>query len=193
MIYRRYNIPDRRGYQINLITRTRTAQRTRLWAVSRLKKGDFMNKKLPLYKFIHAILFGAIYFVIESLYKGHWTDWRMFILSAVIGLIIGCLNELFSYDTDFVLQCFTGTLVALLCECIFGYQWNVIQGLALWDYANLPFSAVANQINLFFGVVWFVLSGICVILDDALHYYVWKHERPYYRIGQKRWYLPLRK
>ena len=153
-----------------------------------------MNKKLPIYKLVHAVLFGCIYFVLESIWKGHWTDWRMFVLSSVIGLIIGLQNELFTYDTDFILQCVTGTLVALLCECIFGYQWNVVEKLALWDYSNLPFSAVANQINLFFGLIWIVLSGVCVILDDALHYYVWENdgvsERPYYRIGVHKWYLP---
>lgn len=150
-----------------------------------------MKTKIILHKFIHCILFGCIYFILESIWKGHFTDWRMFVLSGIIGLSIGCINELFTYDTHFILQCFTGMLIALLCECIFGYQWNVIEQLALWNYSNLPFSAVADQINLFFAAIWFLLSAVCIILDDIMHYYVWKEgEPPYYRIGKKLLYLP---
>lgn len=156
-----------------------------------------MNKLIPIYKIIHALLFGSIYFVLECIWKCTLTDWRMFVLAAVIGVMIGCINDIFNYDTNFLLQCFLGTLIALLCECIFGYQWNVVQGLAIWDYSDLPFSAVAGQINLFFGLAWMFLSGVCIVLDDSLHYYVWKHDgkvdRPFYRIGEKRWYLPEKK
>lgn len=148
-------------------------------------------------RIFHAIVFGGVYFVLESIWKGHWTNWRMFLLSAVIGVFIGLINNLFSYDTDFRLQCIVGTLIALLSECIFGYQWNIIEGLALWSYSNPPLSyvsAVAGQINLVFALIWFVLSGVCVVLDDILHYYVCgDNEQPWYRIGDKKWYLPMKK
>ena len=75
----------------------------------------------------HMTIFGAIYFLIECIYKEHLTDWRMFVLAAVIGVLVGSINELFTYETDFILQCIVGMLVALLCECIFGYQWNVLK------------------------------------------------------------------
>lgn len=134
---------------------------------------------------IHAILYGFIYFLIESVWKQHWTDWRMFVLSAVIGLLIGCINEFFTYDTDLRLQCIVGMMIALLCECIFGWQWNIVEGLILWDYSNLPFSFVCNQINLFFAIAWLFLSFVCILLDDFL---VWKFHNtkvPYYKIGDK--------
>ena len=134
----------------------------------------------------HMIIFGGIYFLIECLWKGHLTDWRMFVLAAVIGVLIGSINEFFTYETDFILQCIVGTLIALICECVGGYQWNIVEGLAIWDYSSLPFSAVGGQINLFFAMAWMFLSGVCIILDDILVYYFHANEeRPYYRIGKR--------
>lgn len=134
--------------------------------------------------------FGGIYFCLESIWKSHWTDWRMFLLSGFIGLCIGGINNLFTYETDFLLQCIVGMLIALLCECIFGYQWNVVEGLELWNYSNPPLSylsAVAGQINLVFAVIWLGLSGVCIILDDWIWYYVLGHrdEKPYYQVFGK--------
>lgn len=137
-------------------------------------------------RFIHAFLFGFIYFLLESGYKGHWTDWRMFVLSAIIGILIGSMNELFTYDTDFKLQCIVGMLLALLCECIFGYQWNIIECRSIWNYTSLPLSAVAGQINFFFAVIWLFLSGVCIGLDDTIAWKFHKNsEVPYYKIGNK--------
>lgn len=137
---------------------------------------------------IHCLLFGTIYFLLESAWKGYWTNWRMFVLAGFIGLLIGSINELFTYETDLRLQCLVGMMISLLCECIFGYQWNIIEGLGLWNYSNPPlsyFSAVAGQINFFFALAWIVLSLVCIILDDLLSYYFCKDTDipPYYTIG----------
>ena len=128
------------------------------------------------------VIFGSIYFVIESIWKGKFTDIRMFFLSGFIGVVIGCINNTFSFDASFILQCITGTLVALLCECIFGYQWNVVECRNLWDYSSLPFSWVADQINLFFSVIWFVLSALCILLDDWIRWKWFGEEKPRYKL-----------
>ena len=39
------------------------------------------------------VIFGAIYFAIESIWKGHLTHWSMFVLAGVIGSLIGAINE----------------------------------------------------------------------------------------------------
>lgn len=135
-------------------------------------------------------IFGGIYFSLESFWKHHWTDWRMFLLSGFIGLCIGAINNLFTYETDFLLQCIVGMLIALLCECIFGYQWNIVEGLELWNYSNPPLSylsAVGGQINLLFAVMWLGLSGVCIFLDDWIWYYILGHrdKKPYYKVFGK--------
>lgn len=143
------------------------------------------------------LLFGGLYFLLESAWKGHWTDYRMFILSGVIGLLIGLINNFFTYETDILLQGIVGTLIALLCECILGYNWNVEQGLELWNYSSLPFSAVNDQINLFFAFIWLVLSITCVVVSDYVWWKLFKYKKdipPYYKLfGRKIFQFRLRR
>lgn len=128
------------------------------------------------------LTFGLIYFVIESVYKGHITDPRMIIMAGVIGVLIGLVNNLFSFDTNFILQSLVGTLIAVLAEGICGYQCNIVEHLELWDYSNLPLSFIGGQINLFFAIAWMLLSAICIVLDDYIRWKFFDEEKPYYII-----------
>ena len=144
------------------------------------------NRILRMFKtiFKHVCLFlvfGAIYFLIECLWKGTITNYRIFLMAGCLGVLIGLINNLFSFDTSFILQCFVGTLMATLGEAILGYQWNIIEGLKIWNYSTLPFSFVGNQINLFFSIAWMGLSGVCIVLDDYLRYWLFKEEKPHYK------------
>lgn len=130
-------------------------------------------------------IYGTIYFVIESIYKGHPTNLIMFVVGGIIGFLIGLINNLFNMDTNFILQCFVGTMIVLLVECILGYKLNIIEHKMLWDYSNVPFNFVGGQICLPFAVIWFILSGICIIIDDYLRYIIFKEEKPYYVIFNK--------
>lgn len=136
--------------------------------------------------FITAIFFSLTYFCIECVYKGKITDWRMGLLGGIIGLAVGLLNNVFTYETDILLQGLVGALITTLAEATLGYQWNIIEGLNIWDYSNLPFSAVNGQINLFFFIAWIFLSLVAVILDDLIDYYIFKNTQPpYYKLFGK--------
>lgn len=131
--------------------------------------------------------FGFLYFLLESIWKGYFTNWRMFVLAGIIGTIIGLLNNVFTYDTDFICQCLIGTQSAVLAEAIFGYHWNVEMGLGLWNYSNPPlsyFSFCSDQINLIFALLWVFLSAIAIVLADIIHCFIFNRvgERPYYKI-----------
>ena len=109
-------------------------------------------RKLIKYSILF-IIYGTIYFVIECIYKGKLTDWRMFILAGFIGIAIGLINNLFEMNTDFILQCFVGSMIATLSEAVGGYYWNIENNLGIWNYSSLPLSFVGGQINLFFYMV----------------------------------------
>jgi len=47
------------------------------------------------------LTFGAIYFILETLYKGHLTHWSMFVLGGVLGVLIGGLNEYLPWELPF--------------------------------------------------------------------------------------------
>lgn len=129
------------------------------------------------------LLYGGIYFIIECLWKHAISDWRMAVLGGVMGILIGLLNCFFTYNTDIFLQGIVGSLMVTLAEAVGGYQWNIVEGLGIWDYSALPLSGVNGQVNLFFSIGWFFLSLVCIFLDDAIDYYIVKHEGqepPYY-------------
>ena len=148
------------------------------------------NKILSIFKHItkFTVLFsvyGAIYFAIECLYKGHLTHPLMFIVGGIIGVFVGLINNLFDMNTDFILQCFVGMLIVLLIECIVGYQVNIIDQQMMWDYSRVPLNFVGGQICVPFAIAWFVLSGVCIVLDDYLRHWLFNEEEPYYLIFNK--------
>ena len=81
---------------------------------------------------------GGIYFFLKSFWKHDRTDWRMFLLSGFIDLGINGINNLFTYETDFLLQCIVGLLIVLLCERIFICRWNIVEGPGLSVVCILP-------------------------------------------------------
>ena len=142
-----------------------------------------------IFEYIALILtYGIIYFLIECIWKQSSSDWRMFILGGFIGFLIGLQNNVFTYDTDFVYQMIVGSLMVTLCEAIFGYQWNTVEGLEIWDYTNTIIYGVAGNVSLFFSLfAWTTLSGIVIILDDYIWHYIFKNgEKPYYIIFGKK-------
>lgn len=64
-----------------------------------------------------------------------------------------------------------------LSEAILGIRWNEL-GVYIWDYSSLPLSYVKGNVNLFFSIAWFILSGICIVLDDWLRYKLFKERKP---------------
>lgn len=141
-------------------------------------------KKILKYITLFSV-YGIIYFLIECLYKGCITHPLMFIIGGFIGVLIGLINNLFDMDTDFILQCLVGTMIVLLVECVVGYQVNIIGHHMIWDYSRVPLNFVGGQICLPFAGIWFILSGICIIVDDHLRYMFFNEERPYYVIGDR--------
>ena len=131
--------------------------------------------------------YGIIYYIIESIYKHHFTNYRMAILGGFLGLFIGIINNAFSFETDLILQGIIGSLSITLSEAVFGYQWNIIENLKIWDYSSLMFSGVGGQVSLIFSLfVWIPLSVSCVLLDDFINYYIMKiNPCPYYKIFGK--------
>ena len=150
-------------------------KKTILWIIEHLIKYSILF-----------LIYGIIYFTIETLYKGHLTSPLMFVIGGMMGVLIGMINNLFDMDTDFILQCLVGTMIILLIECIVGYQVNIVQCQTIWDYSKVPLNFVGGQICLPFAFAWFILSGICIILDDYLRYRLFNEEEPYYIIWNKR-------
>lgn len=125
-------------------------------------------------------IFGITYYIIEILYRG-FSHWTMFILAGILGCSIGLINEVLSWETPLWLQGMVGSVLVTLLELVFGMILNVWLELNIWDYSKLKFN-LFGQICLQFSLAWFALSLVAIIIDDYLRYYLFKEEKPRYKV-----------
>ena len=140
-----------------------------------------MKSNMILFK--HFILFwiGAfLYLFIEILYRGH-THWTMGVLGGACFVLIGLINEVFTWNTPIWLQGAIGSLIVTGLEFISGLILNVWLELSIWDYSQMPFNFM-GQICLYFTGAWFFISIVAIVLDDWLRYRLFDEEKPHYRL-----------
>lgn len=141
-------------------------------------------------------IYGTLYMLCELIWKGDYNKlhWSMFLLAALSGIIVGKLNNHFTYKMDLFCQCLIGGILVTLGEGIVGHIFNA--DYSIWDYRALPLSFWNHQINLFFSLIWsFILCPGAIFIDDIYDYYILKsQERPYYILcGKVLLVLPERK
>lgn len=130
----------------------------------------------------HLCLFGIgglIYYFIECLWRGY-SHWSMICCGGICFVIIGLLNELYTYDMSIVSQMFLSSIVITFNEFIFGCVFNLWLHFNVWDYSNQPYN-ILGQVCLLYTNLWFLLSIIAILLDDYLRYKLFKEEKPHYK------------
>ncbi len=133
------------------------------------------------YKELYLFGFGAVaYALIEVLFRGY-THWTMLIVGGVCFILIGAINEIFSYEFALVSQMFLSAVIVTTIEFVSGTVINEWFGLGVWNYSDMPYN-VNGQICLVFFCAWFFLSLIAIVLDDFLRYKLFGEERPHYKV-----------
>ena len=130
--------------------------------------------------FILGIIGGAVYVLLEMLWRGY-SHWTMFLLGAVCFILIGLVNEVFEWDTPLILQMFCGCAIITALEFVTGCIVNLWLGWEVWDYSEYSFN-VLGQISLRSSVGWYFLSLVGIFLDDWLRYKLFGEEKPHYKI-----------
>ena len=137
-----------------------------------------------LFKNIFLFWFGgSTYLTFEVFYRGY-SHWTMFVLAGVIFIILGQINEWYSWDTDILIQCLLGTLLSVVLEFITGCVVNLWLKWDIWDYSNLPFN-LFGQICLQFTFLWFIIVLFAIIIDDIIKYKFFDGMKPQYKILNK--------
>lgn len=135
-------------------------------------------KKVMRWTFFYCFA-GGLYMTLELIYRQR-TDPSMFYLAGLIGLLLLNVNEWMEYDTSFIIQVLICGTIAVLGELVFGLLFN--RDYSIWDYRNLPLNFL-GQIQLYFGLLWYLLSGIFIPILDYIDYYMFPRpgiEKPYY-------------
>lgn len=134
-------------------------------------------------QFKHLILFmigGISYFIIELLWRGY-SHISMFILGGICFVLIGLINEYLTFEMPLWKQQLISACIITILEFIFGIILNVWLKLNIWDYSNFKIN-ILGQVSLLYCIFWFFLSIIAIILDDYLRHWLFKEEKPYYRL-----------
>lgn len=136
-----------------------------------------MLKKISKY-FMLGCVGGAVYYLIETIWQtDHTSHWSMLILGALCFLILGELNELFDWDMPIWLQCLIGSFVITVLEFITGCIVNLWLDWNVWHYDKFD---ILGQICLPYSLLWILLSGVAIVIDDWLRYWFFGEEKPHY-------------
>lgn len=144
-----------------------------------------MNKKLISYMMI--ITWGGyVYVVLELLFRQK-SDITMMFCASVCCLPMIFLNNVYTYELDFLLQTFFCGIFCTLIELIFGLIFN--SDHHIWDYSNMMFN-YKGQVCLSFFFVWVGISIPIIMIIDWMEYNLFEvvSEPPYYKIFGKEVY-----
>lgn len=140
-----------------------------------------MTKTKMLLKYVVLLIIGGIaYCGIEMLWRGN-THWTMFIVGGICFVFCGSINEFFDWKTPLWKQMLICSIGITTIEFISGIIINVVLKLNVWDYNNLPLN-IFGQVSLIYSFAWFGLSLIAIVVDDWLRYWIFKEEKPHYRL-----------
>ena len=130
-------------------------------------------------------LCGGLYVMLELAWRGR-SDISMLLLSGFLGLFAMFFNNIFSYETDYIIQVLSVSIIATFFEGLFGNVYNM--DYAIWDYRNLPLSFWNDQINLIFFLFWIIIVAIIIPILDYIDWKLFNYKPdtpPYYKVFGK--------
>lgn len=122
---------------------------------------------------------GFIYYAIEVLWRGY-SHPAMFFVGGLCFYFVGEINNVFPWSLGLLWQSLIGGAIITATELASGLILNIWLGLGIWDYSALPFNFM-GQICLPFSVVWVILAGVAIWLDDYLRWRVFRETKPHYK------------
>ena len=122
---------------------------------------------------------GFAYGAVEIFFRGY-SHISMFIAGGICFILIGLLNEVYSWHMSVLSQMVISSLIITVVEFVSGIIVNVWLKLNIWDYSNMPYNFM-GQICLLYTNIWFFLSLLAILLDDYLRYFMLKEEKPKYK------------
>ena len=132
-------------------------------------------------KYLFLFFFGGIvYILIELLWRGY-SHWSMGVLGGMCFVLLGLINERYTWDIPLWIQMLLGSFIITLLEFIAGCILNLHFHLNIWDYYDMPFN-ILGQICLPYMILWFFLSLICIVADDYIRYIFFDEEKPTYHL-----------
>lgn len=124
------------------------------------------------------VIGGFLYMLIELMWRGR-THWTMFVVGGICFLLVGLVNEIFTWNMPLIRQQAISAALITIIELLAGLLINC--DYAIWDYRNVPLN-IMGQICLPYTILWFFLSLAAIIADDYLRYWIFGEEKPRYKL-----------
>ena len=117
----------------------------------------------------------------EIFFRGY-SHVSMLICGGLAFVLIGLLNENPNWELSVLSQMVIGSLIITTLEFVTGLVVNVWLGLNVWDYSMEPYN-ILGQVCLAYSNLWFLLSLVCIVLDDFVRSFVFGEEKVVYKIA----------
>ena len=138
--------------------------------------------KNRIVKYLFLFLFGGTaYFYIEVMFRG-FSHVSMMICGGLAFVLIGLLDENPNWNLSLLSQMVIGSIIITTLEFITGLIVNVWLKLNVWDYSMEPYN-ILGQVCLAYSNLWFLMSLLCIVLDDFVRSVVFGEDRVHYRIA----------
>lgn len=121
---------------------------------------------------------GFTYFLMECIWRGY-SHWSMFVLGGLVFILIGEINEYFTFGIPLLKQCLLSAIIITIMEFIAGSIINLWLNWNVWDYSDKPFNLLGQICPQMFGI-WILVSCFGIILDDVLRWKLFGEEKPRY-------------
>lgn len=120
---------------------------------------------------------GITYYTIECMWRGY-SHWTMMLLGGICFIILGGINELFSWEMPMWKQCSIGAIIVTVLEFITGCIVNILLEWNVWHYDQYD---ILGQVCIPYTLLWVLLSGVAIIVDDWMRYLLFDEEKPHYK------------
>ena len=108
----------------------------------------------------------AGYASIEMIWRG-WTHWSMMIAGGVCFIIFSVVEERLR-ERSLLLKAVLCALGVTVVEFVFGVIFNLILGMAVWDYSHIPFN-ILGQVCPVFSLLWVGIAIAFLPLANAIN------------------------
>ncbi len=100
------------------------------------------------------IIGSIMYGIIEVIFRGY-THWSMILTGGACFLLFYLLN--FSLNMNLLQKCLLSMFIITSLEFVVGYFVNIVFGLNVWNYTELPFNYMGLVCPLYSGI-WFLFG-----------------------------------
>lgn len=143
-----------------------------------------IESKYQLSKYLYLFWFGgSTYTTVEIIWRSR-SHWTMVLLGGLLFILIGLLNQIWSWDFDLAWQVLIGDLIALIGEFVTGCIVNLWLGWNIWDYSDMPYN-LCSQVCPQFALLWIPLVLLAIILDDWIRWKIYHERKPRYKVFGK--------